>query len=287
MLIKKDIDDCKGCGSNDSNVPRRFTKLQFAQWNKISFPLESGHILFILEGDIKIEDENDTHICGANQMILLGYNHKYHIIALTKGIMMILNFTTHYHVCVNINAERIWRTMKTLTYKFNTLKMETPMLDFVKSVMFYLDHEINCNYLHESKAVEIFIIYRFFYTSNELAHFFYPVIYKDLSFDTLVRTKYSQAKTVEELAVLCGYSLSKFKKVFARHFGISPYQWMQQQKISKIKAGLLDKTIPIKSIAYESGFVDQSHLNAFCKKYLNATPLQIRNSSEAKQQSED
>ncbi|MFT0318218.1 helix-turn-helix domain-containing protein [Bacteroides thetaiotaomicron] len=59
------------------------------------------------------------------------------------------------------------------------------------------------------------------------------------------------------------------------------------KKISKIKASLLDKTIPIKSIAYELGFVDQSHLNAFCKKYLNATPLQIRNSSEVKKQSEN
>ena len=170
--------------------------------------------------------------------------------------------------------------MKSLKYQFNTLEMVTPMLDFVKSVLFYLDHKIYCDYLQESKAVEIFIIYRFFYTSKELAHFFYPVLYKDLSFDTLVRTSFNKAKTVQELASLCGYSLSKFKGVFVRHFGIPPYQWMQQQKISKIKASLLDKTIPIKTIAYEYGFVDQSHLNAFCKKYLNATPLQIRNSSE-------
>lgn len=256
---------------------RRFVKRQFEQGDRISLSPEAGHILFILEGEIKIEDIEDTYLCGINRMVLLGYNHRYHITALTKVRMLILNFTTHYHVCTNITDERVYRAMRSLTYRFNTLEMVPPMLDFVQSVMFYLDHKIYCDYLQESKAVEIFIQYRFFYTSKELAYFFHPVLYKDLSFDTLVRTNYDQAKTVPELAGLCGYSLSKFKKTFARHFGISPYQWMQRQKISKIKANLLDKTVPIKSIAYEYGFVDQSHLNAFCKRYLNATPLQIRN----------
>lgn len=277
MQIKNGIDDCKCCSSNGSNINRRFVKRQFKQWETLSFSTEAGHVLFILEGEIKIENIKDSYVRGVNQMVLLGYNQEYHITALTKGTMLVLNFTTHYHVCINISAEKVWHTIKTLTYKFNTLEMVPPMQHFVESVIFYLDHGIYCDYLQESKVVEIFIIYRFFYTSDEVAHFFYPILYKDLSFDTLVRTNYDQAKTVQELADLCGYSLSKFKKIFPRHFGISPYQWMQQQKISKIKESLFDKTIPIKSIAYEFGFVDQSHLTAFCKRYLNSTPAQIRN----------
>lgn len=284
MQVKNDFDDCNYCSSNDSNTYRRFYKHQFEQQEEISLPPERGYILFILEGQIKLKDTKDIHLCKTNQMILLGYTHKYSITALTKGTILVLSFTTHYHVCVNLNAERIWRAMNSLTYKFNTLEMNFPMLEFVKSIMFYLDHKIYCDYLQESKAVEIFIIYRFFYTSEELANFFYPVLYKDLSFDTLVRTNCEKAKTVQDLANLCGYNLSKFKKLFTTHFGISPYQWMQQQKTSIIKARLLDKSVPIKSIAYEFGFVDQSHLNTFCKKYLKATPLQIRNNSENQNQ---
>mgnify|MGYP000794756527 FL=1 len=122
-------------------------------------------------------------------MVLIGYNNKYRITSLAKGRMMILNFTTYYHVCVNISAERIWNTIKALKYKFNTLEMVPPMQQFVESVMFYLDNKINCDYLHKSKAVEISTIFRFFYTAEETANFFYPVLYKDLSFDTLVRKK--------------------------------------------------------------------------------------------------
>ena len=51
---------------------------------------------------------------------------------------------------------------------------------------------------------------------------------------------------------------------------------MLQQKSTKIKNRLLDKTVPIKAIAAEFGFTDQSHLNDYCKQYFNATPLQIR-----------
>lgn len=280
MQINNGLDDCKYCSSNGSNTHRRFEKYIYQQWEKIKFPSESGHILFILEGEIRVGDSQDTYICGVNQMVLIGYNHKYNIIALSNVLMLVLNFTTHYHVCTNISAERVWHAIKTHTYQFITLEMVLPMQDFVKSVMFYLNHGIYCDYLHESKAVEIFTIYRFFYSSEKLAHFFYPVLYKELNFETLIRKNHEQAKTIQELADLCGYSLSKFKRTFAKHFGISPYKWMQQQKISKIKASLMDKTIPFKTIAYESGLVDQSHLNAFCKRYLNATPSQIRNNEE-------
>ena len=276
-LVKKGLDDCKFCSSNGKSTQRRFEKHRFAQGSTISLSPKAGHLLFILEGEIKVEDEESSYTCGVNQMVLIGYNNKYRITSLAKGRMMILNFTTHYHVCVNISAERIWNTIKTLKYKFNTLEMVPPMQQFVESVMFYLDNKINCDYLHKSKAVEISTIFRFFYTAEETANFFYPVLYKDLSFDTLVRKNYKQAKTIQELADLCGYSLSKFKQTFTKHFGISPYQWMQQQKISKLKADLANKTIPFKTITFEHGFVDQSHLNAFCKRYLNATPSQIRN----------
>lgn len=271
---------CKSCSANGTNAQHRFSKRDFYQWEELSFPPEAGHILFITKGEIKVTDAEGVHVCGTNEMVLLGFNKKYRIVASTEGSMLLFSFTTHYHVCVNISAERIWRTIRTVQHHFNTLRMDNPMLRFVESVLFYLERGIYCDYLQEAKAVEIFIIFRFFYTPDELAFFFHPVLYKDLAFDTLVRTNYEKAKTVQELSDLCGYSLSNFKKIFAKHFGISPYQWMLQQKSSKIKARLLDKSIPIKSIAHEFGFVDQSHLNAYCKQYLNATPLQIRNDQD-------
>ena len=115
--------------------------------------------------------------------------------------------------------------------------------------MYYLEQGACCNHLYDAKAIEISVIYRLFYPAEELARFFYPVLYKDLAFDTLVRRNYEHAKTVQELANLCGYSLPNFKKLFTKHFDVPPYRWMLQQKSAKIKNRLLDKTVPIKAIA--------------------------------------
>lgn len=73
MQIKNGLDDCACCSSNGSDTHRRFVKREFEQWERISFPPEVGHILFILEGEIKIEDAEDTYVRGINQMILFGY----------------------------------------------------------------------------------------------------------------------------------------------------------------------------------------------------------------------
>lgn len=234
-------------------------------------------MLFILEGEITITWDDNNYVCGEKRMVLLAYNKEYRIMALTPGTMLVLNFTTHYHVCDHITTEQIVQAIRNVNYSFNTLEMRAPILRLVQSVVFYLEHNIYCKYLYDAKSVELSSVYTFFYNSDELVNFFYPVLYKELTFSTLVKNNYERARTVQELAKLCKYSLSNFKKIFVRHFGISPYQWMLQQKASKIKSRLLDKTFPIKAIAAEFGFADQSHLNSYCKRYFNATPLQIRN----------
>lgn len=277
-LVKKGFDDCMNCSSNGMRTQRRFEIYRFEQDSTISLSSKPGHLLLILEGEIKIESEESIYTCGANNMALIGYNNKFRITSLAKGTMVVLNFRTHYHVCINVSVEKIWNSVQGLEYKPGTLEMTFPMQQLAESVMFYLNNKINCDYLHESKVVEISTIFRFFYTAEEIANFFYPILYRELSFETLVKKYYKQTKTVQELADLCGYSLSKFKQTFTKHFDTSPYKWIQQQKMSRLKAALTDKTIPFKILVAEFGFVDQAHLNVFCKRYFNASPSQIRNS---------
>ena len=273
------IEQCKNCSLNDSNRQHLFTISQFVEQDKIDLSSRLNHIVFLIEGAIKVYCDNDEFVCKSNQMMLLKFNQKYDIIALEKGKMLILNFTTLYRTCINIDSDKIEDELRVIKYRFCMLEMDHHVHHFVESVTSYLNQGICCNYLHDAKTMELFILYKFFYSTKELIDFFYPILYQNIVFDTLVRKNFEKSKTVKCLAELCGYSLSNFKKIFLKHFGISPYQWMQHQKISKLKARLSDKSIPIKSIALEFGFVDQSHLNAFCKRYLKTTPYQIRNNS--------
>lgn len=273
---------CENCRSDCRDDRRRFWSRTFEPGMLIHVATGPGHLLFIVDGEIEVADAEGVYACKKDEMVLLAYNKEYRVRALTRGKLLVLDFTTHYHVCDDMHAERVWRAIRAVQYRFNTLEMRPAMLRFVESVVYYLEQGACCYHLYDAKNVEISVIYRSFYRSDELVRFFHPVMYKDLAFDTLVRKNHEQAKTVQELAVLCGYGLSNFKKLFVKHFGVSPYQWMLQRKSARIKSRLLDKTIPIKSVASEFGFADQSHLNAYCKRYLNATPLQIRNGSDDK-----
>ena len=277
-----DCSSCKNCVADGSDNRRHFFLRPFGSRETLRFSPQIGHLLFVLEGDIQITETENTHMCGENRMALLACNKEHRIVALTRGTMLVLDFPTHYHVCDDIQAEDVWQVIRTVKYRFNTLEMKPPMVRFAESVMYYVEQEACCNHLFDAKAVELSVLFRLFYPEEDLVRFFYPVLYKDLALDTLVRKNHARAKTVQELADLCGYSLPNFKKLFTKHFGMPPYQWMLEQKSATIRSRLLDRTVPIKVIAAEFGFTDQSHLNAFCKRYLNATPLRIRNGPEDK-----
>ena len=49
--------------------------------------ISTGSRIYIvyLGREIKLRTTKEVNVCGINRMILLGYNHEYHIKAVTKG----------------------------------------------------------------------------------------------------------------------------------------------------------------------------------------------------------
>ena len=60
----------------------------------------------------------------------LGYNREYRVMALTQVKLLVINFTTHYHVCDDIQAENVWKSIRSVKYQFNTLEMKPAMRRF-------------------------------------------------------------------------------------------------------------------------------------------------------------
>ena len=63
--------------------------------------------MFIIGGEIEIVHAEGTDIGKQDEMVLLGYNREYRVMALTQVKLLVINFTTHYHVCDDIQAERM------------------------------------------------------------------------------------------------------------------------------------------------------------------------------------
>ncbi len=82
--------------------------------------------------------------------------------------------------------------------------------------------------------------------------------------------------TTEELANLCGMSLSSFKREFNSIYSDSPKNYLNTQKIQKAKELLEISDLPIGEIAYEVGFNDPYYFTRLFKKKEESSPTDYR-----------
>ncbi len=82
--------------------------------------------------------------------------------------------------------------------------------------------------------------------------------------------------TIEDYAKLCNRSLSSFKRDFKQTFGISPLQWLIEERLKYAKTRLLTTDESINDIAFHSGFETTPHFIRSFKKHYGLSPLRFR-----------
>ena len=82
---------------------------------------------------------------------------------------------------------------------------------------------------------------------------------------------YAEHVTLKQLAQIANLSPSYFSRVFKAEVGVSLPHYQTQIRVSRAKA-LLIQGMPIKQVAAETGFVDQSHLSRQFKRFVHVTP---------------
>ncbi|WP_431655346.1 helix-turn-helix domain-containing protein [Pantanalinema rosaneae] len=78
--------------------------------------------------------------------------------------------------------------------------------------------------------------------------------------------------SVNELAAHLGISRYYFCRLFKQSTGLSPYQYVIQQRIAQAKQLLLQGKMSISDVAIACGFAHQSHLNRHFKRLTGITP---------------
>lgn len=75
-----------------------------------------------------------------------------------------------------------------------------------------------------------------------------------------------------ELATAVGMSQYYFCRLFKQSMGISPHQYLIQQRVERAKQLLRQRKFSIADIALQCGFTNQSHLNRYFKRLVGVTP---------------
>lgn len=78
-----------------------------------------------------------------------------------------------------------------------------------------------------------------------------------------------------ELAAIVQISPYHFLRLFKQSMGLTPHQYILQQRIEKAKFLLQHSELAIAEIAVRVGFCDQSHLTQYFKRIVGMTPKQF------------
>jgi AraC-like DNA-binding protein len=77
--------------------------------------------------------------------------------------------------------------------------------------------------------------------------------------------------TLEQLAIITGYSKWQITRDFRSLFGTSPYRYLTLRRLEKAQS-LMSQGIPIAQVAQDCFFSDQSHFTRQFKKSFGTTP---------------
>lgn len=98
---------------------------------------------------------------------------------------------------------------------------------------------------------------------------------------TLQIAQVQTAIGVLELAREAGFSPAQFRRVFSQWMGLSPREYLQNQKLEAARALLENSDLSIAEIAGQSGFADATHFGRAWKKSFAATPAAWRKTARS------
>ena len=91
-----------------------------------------------------------------------------------------------------------------------------------------------------------------------------------------VEVHLDQDLSLEQLAGAAELSATRLKQLFKQDFGLTPHQYVLNQRVRRAEFLLRHRRLPVAQVALEVGFAHQSHLAHWMKRLLGVTPSQVR-----------
>lgn len=262
--------------ANDMASPKpRFNLVVLDGGNSITMSRKSSRrVVYVQEGDVQISYLNGRRVkARATQLVYLSVSEAITIYAEQPTTLLILDVVHPEEAYDRHCSVHLYSAHED---SMRVLSPGQEVVHLFESVNRYMSLGICSAEMHRVKEAEFLLLLS-------------GILNKDKSRDRAasldgsvfyakVMTHIKECKTVQELACCVGMERVYFQKVFKRTFGLSPYQWMLEQKSKELLDVLERSHLPLKHIAVDFGFGSISKMNEFVKKRFGMTAKELRNS---------
>lgn len=88
---------------------------------------------------------------------------------------------------------------------------------------------------------------------------------------------------LQQIADNVHLSPGRLVHIFKDKIGISPIQWLNQEKLKSARPLLATTNLPVEEVALRTGFADKSYFFRFFKQHEGMTPQSYRGSMQQDQ----
>lgn len=93
--------------------------------------------------------------------------------------------------------------------------------------------------------------------------------------------------SLEDMAAQVDLSVFHFSRKFRACFNLPPHAWLLRQRVIRAQDLLARSDLPLKVVAADAGFADQSHMTRIFRRTTGTTPAEYRTIRAGRQPSED
>lgn len=280
------IDEHRSCRNYLKEVECGFKYIELKQDTHISEECAKwNYLLLFMEGEFTISlDQFKKHKFTKGSMVLLPKCSKLEAWGSSGAKLISLSFDMPKGSCDLFIMESLADICHTMKYDFAPTSMRYPIFPYLETLSYCLKNKMNCGHFHELMEKELFFLIRGFYTKEEIARLFYPMIGQDLSFKKTVIENCQKVNNINDLITISNMGRSNFFTKFKNVFGMTAKQWMLKQKDLRIINISAQPGITVKELMQECMFDSQPYFTSYCKSRFGCTPIELIRKNQTENQ---
>lgn len=242
--------------------------------------IDTPVLLFVMQGEVKVRLGTEaTRRVEAGYFFLVPTFTRFRGICETSAEVIRCEFKEMPRFCDIYTIENLAQDTadrQNNNKTFFTLPIRGRLNEFFSLLAGCLDDGLQCQYYHEIKKKELFLLLSVYYSIEELSDLFRPILGTDFHFRQLILDNYKKIESVEQFAEIAHMTISTFQRKFKQAFRTPVKQWLLERKADSIIQDIKTTFNPIEEISYKYGFSSPSYFSNFCKRMFGKSPTELR-----------